>query len=98
MSTKKPPTCSIVIGGGMWVAILMWILFLCCPPPAHAFDCAQVRWAVANLPKATLDSYIANATRAQIAQGRACFRHVRKHKKLITNSNGGHNGREKAHQ
>lgn len=42
--------------------------------PADAFTCAQVRWAVKNLPAETMAQYIAGATKEQIAFGRACLR------------------------
>lgn len=41
---------------------------------ADAFTCAQVRWAVKNMPPDLLASYVAAATPEQIAFGKRCLR------------------------
>lgn len=51
------------------------VLGVCvCTTPAHAlYSCSTIRWAIANLPKSTVQSHVKKATPAQIAHGRACL-------------------------
>lgn len=58
----------------MGKSLIAALLLLMVSTSANAFTCAQVRWAVKNLPPEMMAQYIAGATKEQIAFGRRCLR------------------------